>query len=83
MTNPLSKWEEYKKNLGDSRPWHLLDKENRVTQKVFQKRLATCTLCPFFIKDISACKKCGCLMKGKAKLKNAECPLGKWHSISE
>jgi len=24
------------------------------------------------------CKACGCNMKLKARIKNAECPLGKW-----
>jgi hypothetical protein len=83
LTDSLSKWEEYKRSLGNSRPWHLLDKNNRVDDKTFQKRLAVCVICPFFAKNISACKKCGCLMKGKARLKDAECPLNKWNKITE
>jgi hypothetical protein len=25
------------------------------------------------------CKECGCIMKAKTTLSNAECPIGKWN----
>lgn len=74
----LSPWEKYKKNLGDTRPWHILDKENYTTQEEADRRLSICQKCPEFFHPIKQCKKCGCLMKMKTKLKEATCPINKW-----
>lgn len=73
-----SAWEKYKESLGESRPWHLLDKENYVEENLAQERLSICKLCPELIKLTTQCKKCGCFMAAKTKLKQATCPLGKW-----
>lgn len=40
-------------------------------------RMSVCQTCPFFTKA-RTCRKCGCFMPVKTKLKNARCPLGKW-----
>lgn len=77
----LSPWQQYKKNLGDSRPWHLLWKENYAPQNVIKMRLEICHACPEFINPTTQCKKCGCVMQLKTKLKEAECPIGKWQKI--
>lgn len=75
----MSKWSEWKKNLGDSRPWHLLDPERLIEDKdIIAKRLEICKACPELIQATSQCKKCGCVMTLKTKLSSAECPIGKW-----
>lgn len=73
----MSAWEEWKKNLGDTRPWHILYSEH-AEKGVSEKRLNICKSCPELLQSINQCKKCGCLMNIKTKLPNAECPLGKW-----
>jgi hypothetical protein len=75
MSNP---WEEYKKKIGESRPWHLLDAENYVEDSVQIQRYSVCLECPELISLTKQCKQCGCFMGGKTKLKNATCPLSKW-----
>jgi len=60
-------------------PWHLLDpKYERSDDTTFNARLSLCTACPEFFKSTKQCKKCGCFMPLKAKLKEAKCPIGKW-----
>lgn len=71
-------WEEYKKNLGDSRPWHLLNKDNYVEDSVQINRYNICLECPELVKLTNQCKLCGCFMAAKTKLKTASCPIGKW-----
>jgi hypothetical protein len=75
----MSKWEEWKKNLGDSRPWHLLDPGRIVKDaSIIKSRLDLCMSCEFFL-PTKQCSKCLCYMPGKTTLSNAECPIGKWH----
>jgi predicted Zn-ribbon and HTH transcriptional regulator len=78
MDKELSAWEKYKESLGESRPWHLLDKENYVEDDLAKERLSICKTCPELIKLTTQCKKCGCFMSAKTKLKMASCPIGKW-----
>jgi hypothetical protein len=74
-----SAWQKYKENLGDTRPWHLLLSEQYEKNKeLVDERLSICKQCPELIKLTTQCKKCGCFMDAKTKLKLAECPLGKW-----
>lgn len=76
----MSKWSEWKKNMGDSRPWHLLNPDRLLdNQDIVNKRFEICKSCPELISATSQCKKCGCFMNLKTKLAEAECPLGKWH----
>lgn len=75
----LSPWEQYKKNLGATRPWDFVKPSTRyVATNVAQDRLAICQKCPEFIKLTTQCKKCGCIMKAKTNLELATCPIGKW-----
>lgn len=74
----LTPWQRYKQNLGDTRPWDLLDKDNYTDSKTAEDRLLLCKGCPEFIKLTTQCKKCGCIMSAKTKLKAADCPLGYW-----
>ena len=45
---------------------------------VTNSRLQLCNSCPHFVKSTSQCKKCGCFMSAKTRLKSATCPIGKW-----
>jgi hypothetical protein len=79
MEEKLTPWQKYKQNLGDTRPWDLLNSNTKyVTDEVFSDRLNVCKSCPEFISLTTQCKKCGCVMKFKTKLENATCPIGKW-----
>lgn len=74
----MSAWQEYKKAIGDARPWHLLNSSNYLTDDEAQKRYSTCLECPELIQVTKQCKQCGCVMTLKTKLRNTICPLGKW-----
>ena len=77
--NSKSKWQEYKENLGDTRPWHVLSpKTEFVSEEVSIERLNICKNCPELIKLTKQCKKCGCFMTIKTRLEDSKCPLGKW-----
>jgi hypothetical protein len=56
----------------------MLDKENYIEESIANERLSICKACPELIKLTTQCKKCGCFMAAKTKLKMATCPLGKW-----
>jgi len=74
-----SAWEEYKKNLGDTRPWDFLNpKTEYASQEVADARYEICNGCEFLTKLTKQCTKCGCVMPLKTKLENAVCPIGKW-----
>jgi hypothetical protein len=75
----LSAWQQYKKNLGETRPWDLLDPTaEKASEEEANKRYSICLECPELIKLTTQCKKCGCLMKAKSRLQAAHCPIGKW-----
>jgi hypothetical protein len=75
----MSAWKEYKKNLGNTRPWDMFDStQERATEDEAASRYSICLSCPELINMTKQCKKCGCLMFAKTKLKAATCPLGKW-----
>lgn len=75
----LTPWQRYKKNLGETRPWDLLNPNVEHAADEQQKaRMDICNSCPELIPLSKQCKKCGCIMPLKTKLKAATCPLGKW-----
>jgi hypothetical protein len=79
MSEELTPWQKYKQNLGETRPWDLINPETEwATSEVSQERYSICKACPELIKLTTQCKKCGCFMKAKTKLQQAVCPLGKW-----
>jgi hypothetical protein len=81
---PLSVWQQYKKNLGSTRPWDMLDKKvPRTTDEVAKRRLEICNSCVHLTKLTQQCKKCGCFMALKVKLAPAGCPINKWDAVEE
>ena len=70
-------WEEYKAKNSVT-PIDLLNKNNYIEKVESEKRMQTCLGCEHLIKLTHQCKKCGCLMNLKTKLKDAVCPIGKW-----
>jgi hypothetical protein len=79
MSESLNAWQKYKQNLGETRPWDIVNPVTEwATSEVAEERYSICKACPELIKLTSQCKKCGCFMKAKTKLEHATCPLGKW-----
>ena len=79
MEEKLTPWQQYKKNLGTTRPWDLLDPNaERATDDIKSSRMEVCNLCPELVSITKQCKKCGCFMPLKTTLSKAVCPIGKW-----
>ena len=75
----MSKWKEYKEELGDTRPWELLNPNAEwASEEEAERRYSVCKLCPELISLTKQCKQCGCIMSAKTKLLKASCPLNKW-----
>lgn len=73
-----SAWEKYKEKNGVT-PLDLLNpKTERAAKQLADDRMSICRACPELIPVVNQCKKCGCFMEVKSKLKIAKCPLGKW-----
>jgi hypothetical protein len=74
-----SAWQRYKDNLGDTRPWDVINPNIEMASgELADSRYATCKQCPELIKLTKQCKKCGCFMEAKTKLARAVCPIGRW-----
>jgi hypothetical protein len=75
----MSAWKEWKNNLGETRPWDMINPNTEfVEDSVAESRMSLCLSCPELIKTTKQCKKCGCFMHLKTKLEKAVCPIGKW-----
>lgn len=75
----LTPWQQYKQNLGNTRPWDIINpKIEKADVATSEERYLICKQCPELITLTDQCKKCGCFMKLKTTLPNATCPLGKW-----
>ena len=46
--------------------------------ELYQKRINICKQCEHFDAPMCRCKKCGCLMKFKARVPAMKCPIDKW-----
>lgn len=74
-----SPWQKYKENLGDARPWDMINPNSEwASEEEAGRRLSICNSCPELINLTKTCKKCGCFMGAKTKLQKALCPMGKW-----
>ena len=75
----MSKWEEWKKAQGETKPWDLVNINTEwASEEKAEERYSICKSCPELIKLTKQCKKCGCFMAAKTKLALAACPIGKW-----
>jgi len=75
----MNAWQEYKKKLGTTRPWDILNPERPKTDdELANKRFNVCLDCDRLVKTTKQCKECGCFMAIKVKLLEAKCPLSKW-----
>ena len=75
----MNAWKEYKKRLGDTRPWDVLNPNTpKANDETSNYRMSLCKKCPELINATKQCKQCGCIMTAKVKLETATCPLGKW-----
>lgn len=75
ITNKLKSLSE---NVTDSIGQMSKGKPIFCSEEVISARLRTCKSCPEFIGSTSQCRKCGCFMSAKTRLKVASCPIGKW-----
>lgn len=83
MTEKLNPYQQWKKNLGDTRVWDLVNPNaNFVDKDAAQARYDICKECPFLL-PTKQCSKCGCFMKAKVKLADASCPEHKWGKITQ
>lgn len=76
-------WKDFKKDNIEkarvARPWDILNPEiEHATEEEEKARFQICLECPSLIQLTKQCKKCGCFMQVKSKLKDAKCPIGKW-----
>jgi predicted Zn-ribbon and HTH transcriptional regulator len=55
-----------------------VEKDLLAEESVVVIRLKTCDECPRLYRPTQQCKECGCFVKAKSRIKNSECPLGKW-----
>ena len=66
-------------NQRDVKPWDLLNpNKERSPEELAEYRFEICKTCEWFRPKTETCKKCGCFMKLKTKLKDANCPMKKW-----
>jgi hypothetical protein len=66
-------------NKNTVKPWDVVNPNTEWAEKsLSNERYNICITCPELIKLTRQCKKCGCFMAVKTKLKNAKCPIGKW-----
>lgn len=75
----MTPWQEYKKKLGDTRPWDaFLPNVPKSSEEESTRRLDICLDCDRLLKATKQCKECGCFMALKVKIQGAVCPLSKW-----
>lgn len=80
-------WDKFKKNgtvgkiegIDSVKPWDIINpKIEKASKDDSENRYSLCLQCPELLKLTKQCKKCGCFMEIKTKLKAATCPIGKW-----
>ena len=53
-------------------------KNGFIDDEIAEQRYEHCKGCIFFKPESKQCKKCGCIMNVKVKVKGATCPIGMW-----
>lgn len=54
------------------------DMEILVDEFEKNRRFCICQACPYYHRASKRCKKCGCFLPPKVRLKVSECPIKKW-----
>ena len=67
-------------NLARALASHVADGLTKTSPEELESRLLECSICPSRSED--RCSVCGCFLAPKAAMRSAECPLGKWSTIS-
>lgn len=57
---------------------YVQNKIEHVDEEQYKERLNICNQCEYKNHVLGICKKCGCLLREKAKHTRASCPIGKW-----
>lgn len=78
MENKKTRWELYKEKNGVTIFDAIDPKRAETSKEEGDARYEICLSCPELINMTKQCKKCGCFMSVKTKLKHARCPIGKW-----
>lgn len=86
MNNEKSHWQKFlerkkerEESLSNAKLSDLLDKDKYSKDSdLIDSRILICMSCDHFIKITKQCSKCGCFMKLKTRLTDANCPIGKW-----
>lgn len=75
----LTPYQKWKQNLGETRVWDMFNPNiEKVSDEIQKMRFDLCKSCEFLKQSTNQCTKCGCFMKLKTTLPNAECPIHKW-----
>jgi hypothetical protein len=76
----MTPWQKYQAGIKkEVKPWDVLNPNTEwLNDEDANKRYDICLSCPQLINLTKQCKKCGCFMSIKTKLKDATCPLNKW-----
>ena len=48
-----------------------------IQSEIANQRISICNSCEH-LSGVRNCKKCGCFVDAKVKLKKVSCPIGKW-----
>lgn len=92
MSNEKTPWQKWKENNANIdpksvegtnnksvKPWDALNPNTEwLSEEESSKRFDICKACPELINLTKQCKRCGCFMAVKTKMKLATCPIGKW-----
>ncbi len=49
-----------------------------VPETTSSTRMSICQSCDDFNSKTTQCRRCGCFMSAKTRLKHGSCPIGKW-----
>lgn len=64
--------------IGQALVGAVTDKTLLAEKDLLKQRLAVCDNCENLERHNFACKKCGCRVIYKARIKKTKCPIGKW-----
>lgn len=78
MSENKTRWELYKEKNGVTMFDVINPNKLETSAEEADSRYSICLSCPELINITKQCKKCGCFMAVKTKLKYAKCPIGKW-----